>query len=226
MKKFITYIALQNISPARYRVHDEKHRNLEVRTEENGEITELFFPIVASMYANAEKGEKIKVLAVHDKRINDPDYKEIIEGNKKKLTENIEKIKLVKGFEYEIEYLEISDVQTSQNHLKTFLSLMKKTEDDDVLYLDISYGNKPTPIVEILALQGAYSLKSNVMMGGIYYGEKLFNKDDFYIYDITPLFNMSRMVERLAPLNYEEALEIIENSIRPYVDDEGEKDEQ
>ena len=98
---------------------------------------------------------------------------------------------------------------------------------DEELYACITYGTKPTPIVESMALNYAYKLKKNVSVGCIVYGrfmnhnprltaeENEKNKENNGIYDTRALFFMDSMVNKLAEMKAPDP----ENAIRSMLGD-------
>jgi len=72
--------------------------------------------------------------------------------------------------------------------------------DNEEIYACITYGTKPTPIIETMALNYAIKLKKNVTVGCIVYGRYMHidDNDNNGIYDTTALFRMDSIVNKLA----------------------------
>ena len=106
----------------------------------------------------------------------------------------------------------VSREEHARDHLTTFSDLINFIEDGDELYTCCTYGTKPIPIIEMMALNFAYQAKDDVSIKSIVYGKvnrdqgKVVNAE---IYDITGLFFMTQIVNRLAGTRAEHPAEII-----------------
>lgn len=202
MKKFITYIAKQPIKPGVY----DAEANTRLQTD-----MALRYPVSTMLHGYTEKDDKIDVVVIHDKG------NALYEENLKILEDEIKVIQEKNGFEYNIKTVEISDKQNAADHLNTFSALLDEINDEDELFVDITYGNKPTPIIELMSVNAAYQLKKNVIVECIVYGEVLFQKDpkEYYIYDITPLFSMLQVTNGLAQQGVKNPVEIIRKILEP-----------
>ena len=109
-----------------------------------------------------------------------------------------------------IETIPTADSEDIDTQLKLFVDIIEKIGENEEIYACITYGTKPTPIVESMAISYAYKIKKNVSVGCIVYGryinenprmtneENAKNKENNGIYDTTALFYMDSIVNKLA----------------------------
>lgn len=211
MKKFITYIPMQvgnNLLKAKYISNGNSKLNTDF---------EVTFPIECAINGYCESNEKIMLIALME--IDNVDCAE----NLNLLKSNIEKITSPQNIEVVISKVYISPEETAKNHLITFKNLISFFENDDELYACITFGTKPTPIIEMMALNFAYKNLKNITIGSIVYGKvnrQHNNPVSYYIYDITALFFMNNIVDTLSALNAEDAYSKIEKILSLGDDDE------
>lgn len=188
MKKFITYISRQkagNLLSGCYIPHGNEKLRMG---------WPCHFPVVAMINGYTESGDHIQIYTMYG--VGNTEYQD----NLRVLEEDVRKIQKEKDFEYEIIPIPVSEEEVALEHLKTFVELTDVITDDDQIYLCITYGSKPTPIVEMMALNFTYQIRDNVSVECIVYGKVNHNAvpKTFDIYDITPLFNMSQITSELA----------------------------
>lgn len=187
MKHFITTIALQeHLSAISY-------RNIE-STEYLDNDREFTNPVLISLKNLAEKGEKIRITAI---LTNDENGR--CDRNFKIFKEEVETLRGEIGFEYDsIEEITVEYAESTMKHLNFFEALIEHIHDDDELIVDITYGNKPTPIVLQLALTFAYLYKENTVVKALTYGEFVHGPDKKgYIYDVSALFYMNSIMAEM-----------------------------
>lgn len=187
MKKFITYISMlpeDSLHKCDYESDAPKLRASGIR-----------FPISAMLSGYAEAGEEVCVITVMERGNED------CLRNQKLLLEELDETAARVGFAYTLRLIEISPEETAKEHLRTFSRLISEIEDGDIVHACLTYGTKPTPIVELMALNFAYKAKKDVSVRCIAYG-KLNRKNgtvlNAVIYDITPLFYMNEITDQLS----------------------------
>ena len=187
MKTFITYISRQKgegLLGGIYRA--DSNDRLQMNTA-------VHFPMVTMLHGYVEQDEEVRVLILYGE--DNMEY----ESNRKVLEADIQALQKEKPFRYTLVPVAISEEETALEHLKAFTKLLELIEDGDELYVCCTYGSKPTPIVEMMAINTAYRLKKDVSIGCLIYGRVEHNKDPkkFYVYDITSLFYMIQIVSQL-----------------------------
>ncbi len=191
MKKFITYVSMQpqgNLEKIHYEPGDE----LEIRTDHD-----VCFPVSILVDNYAKEDDSVEVICL--KEIDNPD----VERNFQCLKEEVSE--LLGGRNVDCRYYElyISPEEKIDTHLATFAHLIEHIDDEDEIYACATYGTKPIPIIELMALDYAYRVKKNVTIGNIVYGkvDRRNEKKAAKLYDITALFFMSQIVGHLAEQN-------------------------
>lgn len=110
--------------------------------------------------------------------------------------------------------IEIPFDETITTHLDTFRKLIEQAEPRDIFYADITYGTKPTPMIEIMALNYAYRVCDNVSVECVVYGEKDFQSGKKRIFDVTSLFFMDQIVNELAKSRNKDPLKAIKGLLQ------------
>lgn len=196
MKKFITTIPLQlggELESAVYEPVDNDRLKYD---------QEISFPILSVINAYAEKGERVKVFYIRQQ-----DERTI--PNKAKFIRQLRELEESAGCVCEEEEVLISSDELIDTHLKTFEKLIEKFADKDILYACMTFGTKPVPVVEMLALNYAYRALNDVSIGCVVYGWTHFTKDpvtnerkveEAKIFDVTSLLYMDEIVRKVADL--------------------------
>lgn len=163
------------------------------------EYGETRFPIIPVINGYAEHGDKIRVVAI------------ITEGDN--FRHNYETyfvpeiIAITEKNQYDFAGIEVVNTPDSEGieaQLALFADLIGIIGDDEEISACITYGTKPTPIVQLMALNYAYKLKPGASVGCVAYGRFLHNDENGHgigrIYDQTTLFYMNSIVNRLAEM--------------------------
>ncbi len=181
------------------------------------------FPIIPVINAYANAGEEIRVIAVNT-------HTPASEIHFLQLEEEVSALAAVKGFicngvtDVPVDYA--GDVGTM---VDIFRKLLDHIEDDDILYACFTYGVKPMPIAELMALQYAYRIKKNVSIGCLVYGEMdhSIEPQQLRIFDITALIHLDEIIRLLSEQGVKNPLPIIDSIISVAYDaNEDEDDEQ
>jgi hypothetical protein len=162
------------------------------------EYGETRFPIVPVINGYAESGDKIRVIAIvtdgDNFRYNYETY----------FVPEITALAEKNDYDFAgIEAVNTPDSEDIETQLALFADLIRTIGEDEELSACITYGTKPTPIVQFIALNYAYKLKSGASIGCIAYGRFLHNDDGRglgVIYDQTALFYMDSIVNKLAEM--------------------------
>jgi hypothetical protein len=155
------------------------------------------FPIIPVINGYAEKGAKIRVIAI----LTDGDnYRYNYETY---FVPEIAALSEKNGYVFDgIEVIASPDSEDIETQILLFSGLIGKIRDNEELYACITYGTKPTPIVQFIALNYAYKLKKNTSIGCIAYGRFMHNDPNRNngIYDQTALFYMDSILNKLADI--------------------------
>lgn len=190
MKKFIFTVPLQpegKLEPMNYVAVDNRKLASEEKT---------MFPVMHLISNYATKGEMIKVIPIY---IGNP----AVEYNYKLFHSELDALKERTGFEYSINIVEKNDNETIETILSLFVDLIGNVDDGDTLFACLTYGTKVVPIVINMMLNYAYKCKKGVSVEAVVYGLKDFSDKTGKrgeLYDITSLFYMDSVVNKLAEM--------------------------
>lgn len=187
MKVFISYAPQQEEGKLMKNVY-EPNGNERLR------FRETRFPILAAINGYADPGETIRViLIVQDKdscRYNAGLFEEEL---KELLTE---RGILCSG----VEALPAAFDDSVAAHIQTFGQLAMLLKDDDEIFACLTYGSKPSPMVELSALRYARMLRKNTAIRCIVYGQRDWATGEQRIYDETALAKLDDAVRALSEL--------------------------
>lgn len=207
MKKFIMVTPLQ---PVGVREDGTPFDNLRLsRYEVVGNDRLLYpketrFPLMHLINGYAEQGEEIRVFAIT------PEYK-YCNVHLQQLQEELDALQAEKGFLCRgVEAVNVTFAGDVATQVEVFQKLLPIMEDDDILYGCLTYGMKPMPIAELMAIQYAYRVLENVSIGCLVYGEVDYSAQPLKVlpngsevfptrlFDITALVRLDEIVRLLA----------------------------
>lgn len=211
MKKFITYVPMQTGSNLL------KGKYISLENDKLNMNKDVIFPIECIINGYADNVEQIMLIALLEEGNTD------CEENLKLMQKRISDITDSKNINVITKKVYISPQETTENHLITFKNIISLFEDGDTLYSCITFGTKPTPIIQMMALNFAYKNLKNVTIGVVAYGKV--NREhnvpvSYYIFDITALFFMNNIVDTLSAMNADDAFSKIEKILLLGDDDE------
>ena len=169
--------------------------------------TPTSFPIIAAINGYVEEGEKIELITIVSEYEN-------AEYNYELFKEEVEALSQNKGFNYTLKEVRVPYNNEIDTELELFRKLIDYTADNDTLYACITYGSKPFPLVQIMALNYAYRIRKNVSIGCIVYGAKDHNNGNMEVYDITSLLYIDEAVRLMAEQKIENPTDVIKNLLK------------
>lgn len=210
MKKFFTSVPFQKkLSEVIYRpvgnaklVYEKPHA----------------LPILNVINNYTEKGEAIEVIFLVGENKNIRDNLVIVRAS-------LEELVAEKELQCHIEYVYYRDSDDIPVMLGLYGKLIRLCSDDDEIYSCITYGTKPVPMVQMMAMRYAFHVKKNVFIGMIVYGKAFgdkVNKDAADIYDMTSLFYIDDLSEKFSRMGVQDPENVLESLI---FGQEGEADE-
>ncbi len=206
MKKFITSCPMQR-SKADGSVQGLELINYDISGNSSLEKMETHFPIIPVICAYAERGEEIQIILLKS-TYETTDYNYELFGHE------IEEIKKNLGIKAEIKEIITEYKEDLNTQLKLFSDIITCLNNEDELYVCITYGTKPTPIVQMMAVNYAYRVLNDVKVECIVYGQANHVKHIGTIFDVTALFFMDEAVNNLARMNLENPTEIIKGILK------------
>lgn len=150
------------------------------------------FPIIPVINGYAATGEEIRMIMVV------PEY-ENCQYNFELFRQEFEGLCREKELRCEgIDVVEVPYDDAVATHLQTFRKLIDRIRDGDDLHACITYGTKPSPMVELMALRYARQIKKNTFISCIVYGQFDHNSNTSKIYDETALAQLDDIMQTLA----------------------------
>ncbi len=184
MKKFITTVPLQPKGLLK--------KNIYIAAD-NSDLQynqEMSFPILALINAYAEN-EEIVVVSIKSECENaDNNYNEFLN--------QLDILCSKKNIKYKEKIISVPYNNELDTHLDAFQQLIDIIENKDELYTCMTFGTKPIPIIQNMALNYAYKIHKDIVIGCIAYGQFEHESNKAKIYDITSFFYMNEIVNSLA----------------------------
>ncbi len=185
MKKFLATVPRQTITGGNI-YHAVDNPRLQYDAENH-------FPVLALINGYAQPGDSIVVYAI---TADDAHCRQ----NLLELRDAVLSLCQQLGVTCRVDEVAIPFDESLETHLSTFTQLITLVDDHDTLFADITYGTKPTPILQMLALNFAYRAKIDVSIGCVAYGEKNHRTGCCRMFDVTALVLMDEIVNNLAKM--------------------------
>lgn len=198
MKKFIStspYQPKDKLEKGIYKAADNQLLQYDLPTR---------FPLITEINAYVEEGEEIEIITIVTDYVN-------AKMNYELFKEEVEALSQQKHFQYTLKEIHIPYNNAIDTELELFGKLIDCTADGDMLYACITYGSKPFPIIQTMALNYAYRIRKNVSIGCIVYGAFDHNSKKMAVYDITSLLYIDETVRLMAEQKIENPTEMIKN---------------
>jgi hypothetical protein len=170
------------------------------------------FPLMTVINAYARKGEEIRVIALTPETA-------AAQVHFEQLREELATLQGEKGFvcagPEKIPLTYAGDVNTQ---IELFRKLLPVFADGDTLYGCLTYGNKPMPIAELMAIEYAYRVLKNVDVECLVYGEldhSVQENPPMRVFDITALVQLDEVVRMLADLKVADPGAMMDDILTP-----------
>ena len=207
MKKFFSTLSLTSPSAHKPELYvfdnscSEMKNNLNAAPHRN--------PIIPFIRHNAEPGETIKLYIIAcigdstDGRMilsdnKDWDSQELINRHKERYIEEVEAAKTDIGFNYELEVIYVKGIK-NDDHLKLVQDIVSRVEDNDIIFMDITYGLRTIIISQFLSLTYCYKVRQGVSIGSLSYGQK-YGSVRSRIYNLNAFFLFNQTINNLGDL--------------------------
>ena len=149
------------------------------------------FPIIPVIHAYAQPGEAFRVLLVVE------EYENCVR-NAQLFRQELEGMCREAGLpQPELQVLSIPFDDSVATQLSIFQLLTEHIQDEADLYACITYGSKPAPIVELMALRYARQMKKNTYIACVVYGQFDHNRGKAMLYDVTALARLDDLMRVL-----------------------------
>lgn len=168
------------------------------------------FPVLALMNACVSAGDKVALIAL---RLDPRSENDLSEVNFRALSESAAELCAEKGAEFEIIDFRVPNDETITTQLSIFGKLIEKFSTGDEVFADLTYGTKPQMLSQFFALNFVSEALEGASVVKVVYGSLDFSAapgtNRKRIYDITPLFMMNRIVNRLGEFGHPDPVDAI-----------------
>ena len=200
MKKFFSVVPLQPKGFLKS-VHYVAEGNSKLDME-----GETCFPIMTAINGYAEPGEEFRVIAVQTES-------DAVRHNGQVMREELDSLCNRKGLNcpHGVEMISIETDERVSAHVDTFQKLLDYVDDDDELFVCMTYGTKPLSTALMMAMQYAYRIKDNASISCIVYGlmDRNVAPNVHKVYDMTALIQLDEIVRILAERGVTNPKEVI-----------------
>lgn len=198
MKKFLTIVPQQEtLDKYLYEAMDNSRLTYSEKTA---------FPLIPVINGYLKPEEDFMIIAVT------ADYEYTIR-NREKLKMELKDVLQKNGIAYDEEKnfksVEIPFADDINAQLEMFRKVVKAFDSGDDIYACITYGSKPSEIIEIMLLRYLRQIKRNCYISCIVYGQINRKIDEARIYDLTALLHLDDIL--VAASDLENAEQFIEN---------------
>lgn len=163
---------------------------------------ETRFPTMLMIYSSVEKGEEIEIVVIKTEHTN-------TENNYKAFLSELEEIRQKKSFEYKITEIQTTLSETPEKQYELLEKIVENLKNEDEVYSDITYGAKPTPIVIMMAMNYAYEYLKNTDVRAMIYGSYNHETGKTAAYDVSSLFYMNSLMNKISGGNHENPIEVM-----------------
>lgn len=152
---------------------------------------EISFPILSVINAYAENNEEIAVYTVVPEYQNSKD-------NYEEFKKQIVELENEKNLKIMLKTISVEYSDSLDTMLDLFQKMIDCIDENDKIYMCVTFGSKPLSIVQMMAVNYAYRVFKNIRIGAIVYGKFDHNSNKSMIFDETSLFYMDEIVRTLA----------------------------
>lgn len=183
MKKFVTFASQQ-----------EKFSKFEYEAVDNSRLKYglTAYPIIPVINGYLEKEDDFEILVIvaecEDTRRN-------YEVLKDELRDLFQEKNISYDEEKQLKVISIPFDDGIHAQLELFRKLVEKLNDWDEIYACITYGSKPSEIVELMMLRYIRQIKKNAYIGCVVYGQVKWKEQKARIYDLTALVRLDDIIQ-------------------------------
>lgn len=203
MKHFITAISQQPAKYLKQSVYASADPQNSIITSDRA----VSFPILIPLENATENGESIHLTVILPQHEN-------VTTNYQTFQKELKEITDTKNLTCEIDEIKIPYSEDVDTHLNMFEHLIEQVRDDDLLYVCLTYGTKPVPMVMQTTLNFAYKLRKNCSIESIVYGQVDHNENKLKIYDVSSLFYLNSVINSMSSINAKNPVEYIKTMLK------------
>lgn len=165
---------------------------------------EYSFPITYLVNSAVEKDDEVEVVTIVEHSSNANGKSNQAEDNYKILQQEIQQIADEKGAKLNFTVVDTNSKFDSINVNRLFKKLALMIQENDTLYIDITFGMKPYTMSMFNALCYAVKASENVSVDAVIYslhynGDKAKQEDGVsYLYDVSGMFYMNSLISNIS----------------------------
>ena len=163
------------------------------------------FPVLPLIKGYCDPGEQIEIIITYVNDEVSPESKNNFEEFK------IHAEKYLEDIDYKINEIAVKYDESVEAHLNTFTRIIEQIKEGDELFADITFGKKPVPIIQIMALNYALRAMKDVRVECLSYGDSNFSTHKLEIYDVTSLLYMDEIINNISKNNVENPIDVIKS---------------
>lgn len=209
MKKIVLCnVPMQKVESVRY----GNTGNAEVKYD-----GKVIYPINAVLADRLKKSDEVKVILMKKKS---KDFKEQQDINAEKFKKELNDIN--ENIGATISYVEIeSDFEeTRENHQKILIDIIENIDDEVSMFVDITYGPKPVPMIAMCALAFAdkfFRVNVDTIVYGKVdmkkdpekYGDEIAHPENPELFDVSFLYYLNNLTEAIDAPSREAAIDVL-----------------
>ena len=158
------------------------------RSAANSGDIETRFPILQVLHNTLQEGDDFHIIAIRS-----------VNGDTQRNFGYLKEELQAMGFtEDHIRELPMPDEQDCSTLIRLCRDLCDVLPEKGIAYMDITYGTKTFPLVQLAALTCAAATHEELEVGGVYYGEMRRvngqSVDQSILHDVTPLYHLQGLV--------------------------------
>ncbi len=162
-------------------------------------------PILISILNLAQHDEEIRVSVIL------VEGKEACKKNYEKFTTELDLLSQEIGFRYgKINEIYVAADESAEKQHNTFFRIIDSIQEKETVIADVTYGNKPTPIIMQNALTFAYLYKKNIYIKALTYGEITDHINNTgKIFDVSSLFYVNSLMARMTSVRPDDPMKYV-----------------
>ncbi len=209
MKKFITTIPLQpigdrNLKMTRYSPVGNSRLQYDKAT---------VFPVMYMLGGYVNEGEKAEILAIYHDYLASEDNLDTLQKNLDLLEKEVSAFSKERRAEVSVHPVSVEYSEEPLKHLDTFGKIIEHIEDGDELGACLTYGRKPTPIIEMMAINYALRAVRDCALLSVVYGAFDHVSEKSVVYEVKSLVDMDEIVRKIAEAGISNPIEYIQRTL-------------
>ena len=202
IKKFIATAARQKVSnsPGYYEAVNNPDLRYDIPNS---------YPVLPMIHAYVEPGDEVELIIIRMEPEDEQGRATAKENAEtmERLARELSETKNASSFRT-VDFT-VPDDEQIDTHLNIFERLISEINGEDCIYVDVTYGTKTQMLALVLAVNYTYQAVPGAQVACVVYGNYNFQTYAKKIYDITLLFLMDQIVNRVAAIRHPDPARVI-----------------